>query len=123
MEKEEVIVNNEEAKEEVINKQEDKINIPLKDLVEQEKEKYYLAKELAKQQSFNEELTKKFEELQNQIKELKETKINYVEAKEQAEQMKQSPANESWADFVKRVKYKNTRITKGILCSISFSMI
>lgn len=107
MEKEEVIVNNEEIKEEVINKQEDKINIPLKDLVEQEKEKYYLAKELAKQQSFNEELTKKFEELQNQIKELKETKINYVEAKEQAEQMKQSPANESWADFVKRVKYKN----------------
>lgn len=107
MEKEEVIVNNEEQKEEVINKQEDKINIPLKDLVEQEKEKYYLAKELAKQQSFNEELTKKFEELQNQIKELKETKINYVEAKEQAEQMKQSPENESWADFVKRVKYKN----------------
>ena len=107
MEKEEVIVNNEEAKEEVISKQEDKINIPLKDLVEQEKEKYYLAKELAKQQSFNEELTKKFEELQNQIKELKETKINYVEAKEQMEQMKQSPANESWADFVKRVKYKN----------------
>ena len=107
MEKEEVIVNNEEQKEEVINKQEDKINIPLKDLVEQEKEKYYLAKELAKQQSFNEELTKKFEELQNQIKELKETKINYVEAKEQAEQIKQSPANESWADFVKRVKYKN----------------
>lgn len=107
MEKEEVIVNNEEQKEEVINKQEDKINIPLKDLVEQEKEKYYLAKELAKQQSFNEELTKKFEELQNQIKELKETKINYVEAKEQAEQVKQSPANESWADFVKRVKYKN----------------
>ena len=93
MEKEEVIVNNEEQKEEVINKQEDKINIPLKDLVEQEKEKYYLAKELAKQQSFNEELTKKFEELQNQIKELKETKINYVEAKEQMEQMKQSPAN------------------------------
>lgn len=107
MEKEEVIVNNEEQKEEVINKQEDKINIPLKDLVEQEKEKYYLAKELAKQQSFNEELTKKFEELQNQIKELKETKINYVEAKEQMEQMKQSPENESWADFVKRVKYKN----------------
>lgn len=107
MEKEEVIVNNEEQKEEVINKQEDKINIPLKDLVEQEKEKYFLAKELAKQQSFNEELTKKFEELQNQIKELKETKINYVEAKEQMEQMKQSPANESWADFVKRVKYKN----------------
>lgn len=107
MEKEEIIVNNEEQKEEVISKQEDKINIPLKDLVEQEKEKYYLAKELAKQQSFNEELTKKFEELQNQIKELKETKINYVEAKEQAEQMKQSPANESWADFVKRVKYKN----------------
>ena len=107
MEKEEIIVNNEEAKEEVINKQEDKINIPLKDLVEQEKEKYYLAKELAKQQSFNEELTKKFEELQNQIKELKETKINYVEAKEQAEQMKQSPTQESWADFVKRVKYKN----------------
>lgn len=107
MEKEEVIVNNEEQKEEVINKQEDKINIPLKDLVEQEKEKYYLAKELAKQQSFNEELTKKFEELQNQVKELKETKINYVEAKEQMEQMKQSPANESWADFVKRVKYKN----------------
>lgn len=107
MEQEEIIVNNEEQKEEVINKQEDKINIPLKDLVEQEKEKYYLAKELAKQQSFNEELTKKFEELQNQIKELKETKINYVEAKEQAEQMKQSPANESWADFVKRVKYKN----------------
>lgn len=107
MEKEEVIVNNESTKEEVINKQEDKINIPLKDLVEQEKEKYYLAKELAKQQSFNEELTKKFEELQNQIKELKETKINYVEAKEQMEQMKQSPANESWADFVKRVKYKN----------------
>ena len=94
-------------KEEVISKQEDKINIPLKDLVEQEKEKQYLAKELAKQQSFNEELTKKFEELQNQIKELKETKINYVEAKEQMEQMKQSPANESWADFVKRVKYKN----------------
>ena len=107
MEKEEVIVNNEEQKEEVISKQEDKINIPLKDLVEQEKEKYYLAKELAKQQSFNEELTKKFEELQNQIKELKETKINYVEAKEQMEQMKQSPASESWADFVKRVKYKN----------------
>lgn len=107
MEKEEIIVNNEPTKEEVINKQEDKINIPLKDLVEQEKEKYYLAKELAKQQSFNEELTKKFEELQNQIKELKETKINYVEAKEQAEQVKQSPANESWADFVKRVKYKN----------------
>ena len=107
MEKEEVIVNNEEQKEEVINKQEDKINIPLKDLVDQEKEKQYLAKELAKQQSFNEELTKKFEELQNQIKELKETKINYVEAKEQMEQMKQSPANESWADFVKRVKYKN----------------
>ena len=107
MEKEEIIVNNEEQKEEVINKEEDKINIPLKDLVEQEKEKYYLAKELAKQQTFNEELTKKFEELQNQIKELKETKINYVEAKEQAEQMKQSPANESWADFVKRVKYKN----------------
>ena len=90
-----MIVNNEEQKEEVINKQEDKINIPLKDLVEQEKEKYFLAKELAKQQSFNEELTKKFEELQNQIKELKETKINYVEAKEQMEQMKQSPANES----------------------------
>lgn len=107
MEKEEIIVNNEPTKEEVINKQEDKINIPLKDLVEQEKEKYYLAKELAKQQSFNEELTKKFEELQNQIKELKETKINYVEAKEQAEQVKQSPAQESWADFVKRVKYKN----------------
>ena len=107
MEKEEVIVNNEEQKEEVISKQEDKINIPLKDLVEQEKEKYFLAKELATQQSFNEELTKKFEELQNQIKELKETKINYVEAKEQMEQMKQSPANESWADFVKRVKYKN----------------
>ena len=107
MEKEEVIVNNEPTKEEVINKEEDKINIPLKDLVEQEKEKYYLAKELAKQQTFNEELTKKFEELQNQIKELKETKINYVEAKEQAEQIKQSPANESWADFVKRVKYKN----------------
>lgn len=107
MEKEEVIVNNEEQKEEVINKQEDKINIPLKDLVEQEKEKYFLAKELAKQQSFNEELTKKFEELQNQIKELKETKINYVEAKEQMEQMKQSPTQESWADFVKRVKYKN----------------
>lgn len=107
MEKEEIIVNNEPTKEEVINKEEDKINIPLKDLVEQEKEKYYLAKELAKQQSFNEELTKKFEELQNQIKELKETKINYVEAKEQMEQMKQSPANESWADFVKRVKYKN----------------
>ena len=107
MEKEEVIVNNEEQKEEVINKQEDKINIPLKDLVEQEKEKYFLAKELAKQQSFNEELTKKFEELQNQIKELKETKINYVEAKEQMEQMKQSPASESWEDFVKRVKYKN----------------
>ena len=107
MEKEEVIVNNEEQKEEVISKQEDKINIPLKDLVEQEKEKYFLAKELAKQQSFNEELTKKFEELQNQIKELKETKINYVEAKEQMEQMKQSPTNESWADFVKRVKYKN----------------
>ena len=107
MEKEEVIVNNEEQKEEVISKQEDKINIPLKDLVEQEKEKYFLAKELAKQQSFNEELTKKIEELQNQIKELKETKINYVEAKEQMEQMKQSPANESWADFVKRVKYKN----------------
>ena len=107
MEKEEIIVNNEEQKEEVINKEEDKINIPLKDLVEQEKEKYYLAKELAKQQTFNEELTKKFEELQNQIKELKETKINYVEAKEQAEQIKQSPANESWADFVKRVKYKN----------------
>lgn len=107
MEKEEVIVNNEETKQEVINKEEDKINIPLKDLVEQEKEKYYLAKELAKQQSFNEELTKKFEELQNQIKELKETKINYVEAKEQAEQMKQSPTQESWADFVKRVKYKN----------------
>lgn len=107
MEKEEIIVNNEEQKEEVISKQEDKINIPLKDLVEQEKEKYYLAKELAKQQSFNEELTKKFEELQNQIKELKETKINYVEAKEQAEQMKQSPTQESWADFVKRVKYKN----------------
>lgn len=107
MEKEEVIVNNEEQKQEVINNQEDKINIPLKDLVEQEKEKYYLAKELAKQQSFNEELTKKFEELQNQIKELKETKINYVEAKEQAEQTKQSPANESWEDFVKRVKYKN----------------
>lgn len=107
MEKEEVIVNNEEKKEEVINNQEDKINIPLKDLVEQEKEKYYLAKELAKQQSFNEELTKKFEELQNQIKELKETKINYVEAKEQEQQTKQSPANESWEDFVKRVKYKN----------------
>lgn len=107
MEKEEIIVNNEPTKEEVINKQEDKINIPLKDLVEQEKEKYYLAKELAKQQSFNEELTKKFEELQNQIKELKETKINYVEAKEQMEQMKQSPTQESWADFVKRVKYKN----------------
>ena len=107
MEKEEIIVNNEPTKEEVINKEEDKINIPLKDLVEQEKEKYYLAKELAKQQSFNEELTKKFEELQNQIKELKETKINYVEAKEQAEQMKQSPTQESWADFVKRVKYKN----------------
>ena len=107
MEKEEIIVNNEEQKEEVISKEEDKINIPLKDLVEQEKEKYYLAKELAKQQTFNEELTKKFEELQNQIKELKETKINYVEAKEQAEQVKQSPANESWADFVKRVKYKN----------------
>lgn len=107
MEKEEIIVNNEPTKEEVINNQEDKINIPLKDLVEQEKEKYYLAKELAKQQTFNEELTKKFEELQNQIKELKETKINYVEAKEQAEQIKQSPANESWADFVKRVKYKN----------------
>lgn len=107
MEKEEVIVNNEEQKQEVINNQEDKINIPLKDLVEQEKEKYYLAKELAKQQSFNEELTKKFEELQNQIKELKETKINYVEAKEQEQQTKQSPANESWEDFVKRVKYKN----------------
>ena len=41
MEKEEVIVNNEEQKEEVISKQEDKINIPLKDLVEQEKEKYF----------------------------------------------------------------------------------
>lgn len=107
MEKEEIIVNNEEQKQEVINNQEDKINIPLKDLVEQEKEKYYLAKELAKQQSFNEELTKKFEELQNQIKELKETKINYVEAKEQEQQTKQSPANESWEDFVKRVKYKN----------------
>lgn len=107
MEQEEIIVNNEEQKEEVISKQEDKINIPLKDLVEQEKEKYYLAKELAKQQSFNEELTKKFEELQNQIKELKETKINYVEAKEQEQQTKQSPANESWEDFVKRVKYKN----------------
>lgn len=108
MEKEEVIVNNEPTKEEVINnKEEDKVSIPLKDLVEQEKEKYYLAKELAKQQTFNEELTKKFEELQNQIKELKETKINYVEAKEQAEQMKQSPTQESWADFVKRVKYKN----------------
>lgn len=107
MEKEEVIVNNEEQKQEVINNQEDKINIPLKDLVEQEKEKYYLAKELAKQQSFNEELTKKFEELQNQIKELKETKINYVEAKEQEQQTKQSPANESWEDFVKRVKYRN----------------
>lgn len=107
MEKEEVIVNNEEQEQEVINNQEDKINIPLKDLVEQEKEKYYLAKELAKQQSFNEELTKKFEELQNQIKELKETKINYVEAKEQEQQTKQSPANESWEDFVKRVKYRN----------------
>lgn len=107
MEKEEIIVNNEEQKQEVINNQEDKINIPLKDLVEQEKEKYYLAKELAKQQSFNEELTKKFEELQNQIKELKETKINYVEAKEQEQQTKQSPANESWEDFVKRVKYRN----------------
>lgn len=107
MEKEEIIVNNEEQKQEVINNQEDKINIPLKDLVEQEKEKYYLAKELAKQQSFNEELTKKFEELQNQVKELKETKINYVEAKEQDQQTKQSPANESWEDFVKRVKYKN----------------
>ena len=107
MEKEEIIVNNEETKQEVISKEEDKINIPLKDLVEQEKEKYYLAKELAKQQTFNEELTKKFEELQNQIKELKETKINYVEAKEQMEQMKQSPTQESWADFVKRVKYKN----------------
>ena len=107
MEKEEVIVNNEEKKEEVINNQEDKINIPLKDLVEQEKEKYYLAKELAKQQSFNEELTKKFEELQNQIKELKETKINYVEAKEQEQQTKQGQETESWADFVKRVKYRN----------------
>lgn len=107
MEKEEIIVNNEEQEQEVINNQEDKINIPLKDLVEQEKEKYYLAKELAKQQSFNEELTKKFEELQNQIKELKETKINYVEAKEQEQQTKQSPANESWEDFVKRVKYRN----------------
>lgn len=108
MEKEEeIIVNNEEQKQEVINNQEDKINIPLKDLVEQEKEKYYLAKELAKQQSFNEELTKKFEELQNQVKELKETKINYVEAKEQEQQTKQSPANESWEDFVKRVKYRN----------------
>lgn len=107
MEKEEIIVNNEEQKEEVINKQEDKINIPLKDLVEQEKEKYYLAKELAKQQSFNEELTKKFEELQNQFKELKETKINYVEAKEQEQQVQQSQQSESWEDFVKKVKYRN----------------
>lgn len=107
MEKEEIIVNNEEKKEEVINKQEDKINIPLKDLVEQEREKYYLAKELAKQQSFNEELTKKFEELQNQFKELKETKINYVEAKEQEQQVQQSQQPESWEDFVKKVKYKN----------------
>ena len=38
MEKEEVIVNNEPTKEEVINKEEDKVSIPLKDLVEQEKE-------------------------------------------------------------------------------------
>lgn len=107
MEKEEIIVNNEEPKqEEVINKQEDKVNIPLKDLVEQEREKHYLAKELAKQQSFNEELTKKFEELQNQFKELKETKINYVEAKEQEQQAKQNQT-ETWEDFVKRVKYKN----------------
>lgn len=108
MEKEEVIVNNEEQKQEVINnKEEDKVSIPLKDLVEQEKEKYYLAKELAKQQTFNEELTKKFEELQNQIKELKETKINYVEAKEQEQQVQQSQQSESWEDFVKKVKYKN----------------
>ena len=107
MEKEEVIVNNETKQEEVINTQEEKVNVPLKDLVEQEKEKYYLAKELAKQQTFNEELTKKFEELQNQVKELKETKINYVEAKEQEQQPQQSSLNESWEDFVKRVKYKN----------------
>lgn len=107
MEKEEVIVNNETKQEEVISNQEEKVNVPLKDLVEQEKEKYYLAKELAKQQTFNEELTKKFEELQNQVKELKETKINYVEAKEQEQQPQQSSLNESWEDFVKRVKYKN----------------
>lgn len=106
MEKEEIIVNNEPTKEEVINKEEDKVSIPLKDLVEQEKEKFYLAKELAKQQTFNEELTKKFEELKNELKELKETKINYVETKEQVQQAK-SNQTESWEDFVKRVKYKN----------------
>lgn len=108
MEKEEVIVNNEPTKEEVINKEEDKVSIPLKDLVEQEKEKFYLAKELAKQQTFNEELTKKFEELKNELKELKETKINYVETKEQPNQEAKSNQTESWEDFVKRVKsYKH----------------
>lgn len=108
MEKEEVIVNNEPTKEEVVNKEEDKVSIPLKDLVEQEKEKFYLAKELAKQQTFNEELTKKFEELKNELKELKETKINYVETKEQPNQEAKSNQIESWEDFVKRVKqYKH----------------
>lgn len=108
MEKEEVIVNNEPTKEEVVNKEEDKVSIPLKDLVEQEKEKFYLAKELAKQQTFNEELTKKFEELKNELKELKETKINYVETKEQPNQEAKSNQTESWEDFVKRVKqYKH----------------
>lgn len=108
MEKEEVIVNNEPTKEEVISKEEDKVSIPLKDLVEQEKEKFYLAKELAKQQTFNEELTKKFEELKNELKELKETKINYVETKEQPNQEAKSNQTESWEDFVKRVKqYKH----------------
>lgn len=108
MEKEEIIVNNEPTKEEVINKEEDKVSIPLKDLVDQEKEKFYLAKELAKQQTFNEELTKKFEELKNELKELKETKINYVETKEQPNQEAKSNQTESWEDFVKRVKqYKH----------------
>lgn len=106
MEKEEIIVNNEPTKEEVISKEEDKVKVPLKDLVEQEKEKFYLAKELAKQQTFNEELTKKFEELQNQFKELKESKINYVETKENTTSNKENQM-ETWEDFVKKVKYRN----------------
>lgn len=107
MEKEEIIVNNETPKEEVISKEEDKVRVPLKDLVEQEKEKFYLAKELAKQQTFNEELTKKFEELQNQFKELKESKINYVETKEETTSNNNNQTTETWEDFVKKVKYRN----------------